>query len=157
MHSRLSDFIDAENILYDLQNGFRKKYSTNHAILIIIEGIKENLDKGQFSCGVFVDLEKAFDTVNHKILLKKLDCYGIRNTANDWLRSYLSSRKQLVSVEGKNSKLLDVTCGVPQGSILGPLNFIIYINDMRFAINHSTVHHFADDTNLLHTNKCLKP
>ena len=68
--------------------------------------VSVNLDKGQFSCGVFVDLEKAFDTVNHKILLKKLDCYGIRNTANDWLRS---SRKQLVYVEGKNSKLLDVT------------------------------------------------
>ena len=102
------------------------------------------------------DLEKAFDTVNHKILLKKIDCYGIRNTANGWFRSYLSSRKQLVSVEGKNSKLLDVTCGVPQGSILGPLLFIIYINDMRFAIKHSNVHHFSDDTNLLHTNKCLK-
>ena len=99
MYSRLSDFLEAENILYDLQYGFRKKYSTNHAILSIIEGIKENLDKGQFSCGVFVDLEKAFDTVNHKILLKKLYYYGIRNLANDWLQSYLSSRKQFVKTQ----------------------------------------------------------
>ena len=103
-----------------------------------------------------MDLEKAFDTVNHKILLKKLEHYGIRNIANKWFDSYLSDRKQFVSIGGINSSNLSITCGVPQGSILGPLLFIIYINDMHNAIKFSKVHHFADDTNLLFSHKNLK-
>ena len=114
------------------------------------------MDNNAFSCGVFVDLEKAFDTVNHKILLKKLEHYGIRNIANKWFGSYLSDRKQFVSIGGINSSNLPITCGVPQGSILGPLLFIIYINDMHDAIQFSKVHHFADDTNLLFSHKNLK-
>ena len=119
----------------------------------IVEEIRQNLDNGIFSCGVFVDLEKAFDTVNHKNLLAKLDHYGVRSLANDWFRAYLSNRKQMVDLCSSASSFKDVTCGVPQGSILGPLLFLLYINDMRHALKHSVVHHFADDTNLLYSHK----
>ena len=153
MYNRIEEFLNEFETIYQLQFGFRKKYSTNHALLSIVEKIRSNLDNKTFSCGVFVDLEKAFDTVNHMILLKKLDHYGIRGIANKWIRSYLSNRYQCVSANGVKSKKLKVRCGVPQGSILGPLLFIIYINDMHKALNKCTVHHFADDTNLLFSNK----
>ena len=102
---------------------------------------------------VFIDLEKAFDTVNHQILLKKLEHYWIRGTANKWCSAYLSSRRQKVRLDDAYSEFSSVSCGVPQGSILGPLLFLIYINDMRNAVKHSVVHHFADDTNLLCSDK----
>ena len=156
MHTRLYNFLEEFNAFYDLQYGFRKNRSTDHALLSIVEEIRYNLDKGLFSCGVFVDLEKAFDTVNHENLLAKLDHYGVRSVANDWFRSYLSNRKQLVDLGSGSSSLKNVTCGVPQGSILGPLLFILYINDMRHALKFSVVHHFADDTNLLYSHKNQK-
>ena len=156
MHSRVYNFLEKSSLIFDLQFGFRNKHSTSHAILSILDEIRENLDNNTFSCGVFVDLEKAFDTVNHKILLKKLEHYGIRNIANNWFESYLSDRNQFVSLGGINSDNLPVSCGVPQGSILGPLLFIIYINDMHYAIKFSKVHHFADDTNLLFSHKNVK-
>ena len=153
MYNRIEEFLNDSEIIYKLQFGFRKKYSTNHALLSIVEKIRANLDNKTFSCGVFVDLEKAFDTVNHMILLQKLEHYGIRDIANNWMRSYLTNRSQCVSTNGVKSKNLKVSCGVPQGSILGPLLFIIYINDMHKALNKCTVHHFADDTNLLFSDK----
>ena len=153
MHLRLYNFLEEFHVFYDLQYGFRKKYSTDHALLSIVEEIRQNLDNGLFSCGVFVDLEKAFDTVNHKNLLAKLEHYGVRSIANDWFRSYLSNRSQKVDLGNNASSLKNVTCGVPQGSILGPLLFLIYINDMRHALKFSIVHHFADDTNLLYSHK----
>ena len=153
MHTRLYEFIENSGNFYDKQFGFRKKYSTNHALLSIVEGIREKLDNKTFVCGVFIDLEKAFDTVNHKILLAKLQHYGIRGTANKWFASYFSSRKQKVRFLDTYSLDQEISCGVPQGSILGPLLFLIYINDMRNAVKHSIVHHFADDTNLLCSDK----
>ena len=156
MHRRVYNFLESTESLFTLQFGFRKKHSTSHALISIVEEIRQNLDNNCFSCGVFVDLEKAFDTVNHKILLKKLEHYGIRNVANTWFESYLSNRKQFVSLDGNDSNFLEISCGVPQGSILGPLLFIIYINDIHQAIKYLKVHHFADDTNLLFSNKNVK-
>ena len=153
MHTRLYSFLDTNSCLYDLQFGFRHKFSTNHALLSITEKIRDNLDNKTFSCGEVVDLEKAFDTVNHHILIKKLEHYGIRGSALSWFSSYLSSRKQLVVLGGISSPLFDISCGVPQGSILGPLLFLIYINDMHTSVKFSTVYHFADDTNLLYHHK----
>ena len=92
----------------------------------LTEAIKNSLDNGKFGCGIFIDLQKAFDTVNHNILLMKLEHYGIRGTSLDWFKSYLSDRKQYVSINGSNSNCLNVTCGVPQCSVLGPLFFYLH-------------------------------
>ena len=144
MHTRLYIFLDSNNSLYELQFGFRNKFSTD-ALLSINDKIRDNLHNKTFSCGVFVDLEKAFDTVNHNILLKKLEHYGIRGPALSWFTSYLSTRKQLVVLDGLSSSLSKISCVVPQRSILGPLLFLIYINDMHTSVQFSTVYHFADD------------
>ena len=96
MYNRIELFINDLDLIYPKQFGFRKEYSTNHALLSIVEQIRKNLDNKTFSCGVFVDLEKAFDTVNHKILIEKLKHYGIRDVANKWISSYLNNRKQHV-------------------------------------------------------------
>ena len=101
-------------------------------------------------------MQKAFDTVDHEILLKKLDYYGVRGLANDWFKSYLSNRRQFVSINGFSSKNLPMKYGVPQGSVLGPLLFLIYINDLHKAIKYSLTHLFADDTNLLVIGSSLK-
>ena len=96
MYKRLSDFLDTNNLIYSLQFGFRQKHSTTHALINLSESIRKTLDEGSFDCGIFVDLQKVFDTVNHKILLHKLECYGICGVCNDWFKPYLSDRKQFV-------------------------------------------------------------
>ena len=130
----------------------RHNYSTNHALINLTEDIRKNLDEGKVGCGIFVDLRKAFDTVDHNILLGKLEHYRVRGVANDWLKSYLSDRRQFVSVNGFNSNHALLKHGVPQGFVLGPVLFLIYINDLNHAIKYCKVHHFADNTNLLHFN-----
>ena len=107
------------------------------------------LDDTQFVCGIFIDLEKAFDTVNHGILCDKLNYYGLRGNVNNLIKSYLTNRKQFVSINGQDSEISDITCGVPQGSSLGPLLFLIYINDFRFCLSQTETGHFADDTYIL--------
>ena len=115
--------------------------------------IRNALDNSKFACGIFVDFQKAFDTVDHNVLLEKLEHYGVRGLANNWFKSYLSNRQQYVSVNGFHSNTLPMKYGVPQGSVLGPLLFLIYINDLHNAIRHSVVHHFAGDTNLLYVSE----
>ena len=149
-------FLDKENIIYKLQFGFRPKHSTTHALISITENVKKALDNNKFTCGVFIDLQKAFDTVNHEIILKKLYRYGIRGKTHDWFTSYLTDRLQFVSILGIDSNKLTIKHGVPQGSVLGPLLFLIYINDIHNAIHYSKTYLFADHTNLLNINKKLK-
>jgi hypothetical protein len=156
MHERIYDFLEKHKCIYDLQFGFRKGHSTSHALVDLTEAIRRAIDENKYSVGVFIDLQKAFDTVDHKILIKKLDHYGIRGIANKWFQSYLTNRQQFVTINNQNSSLKPMNYGVPQGSVLGPLLFLIYINDLHRAIHFSTARHFADDTNLLISNHSLK-
>ena len=117
---------------------------------------RESLDSGKVSCGIFIDLQKAFDTVDHSILLKEMEHYGIKGLANNWFRSYLTGWTQYTSVNGFDSEYRDMKYGVLQGSLHGPLLFLIYINNLHNAIKFSTVHQFADDTNLLISNESIK-
>ena len=118
MYRRLYTLLDNKNIIYDLQFGFRQQYSTSHVLIDITENIRKALDDGNIGCGVFADLQKAFDTVDHQILLVKLNHYGIGGVSNDWFKSYLPNRNQNVSVIGYESSFVVINCGVPQGSVL---------------------------------------
>lgn len=155
MYSRLFDFLEQHNQIYSRQFGFRKAHSTEHTLINIVERIRNHLDNGGFACGVFVDLQKAFDTVDHKILLEKLDHYGVRGIVNDWFQSYLTNRSQFVFLSGSKSLLKPINHGVPQGSVLGPLLFLLYINDLHRCIRTSETYHFADDTHLLNFSKTV--
>ena len=129
MHKRLSDFLETNKLIYSLQFGFRQNYS--YALIHSTETIKQSLDQGLFSCDVFVDLRKAFGTVDHGILLGKLEYYGIRGITNKWFETYLKDMQQFVSVNGYNSECASMPTGVAQGSVLGPLLFLLYINDLK--------------------------
>ena len=109
MHTRLYNFLEQHSVLYLLQFGFRSKNSMLHALISLTESIKKTVDDGMFGCGIFIDLQKAFDTVNHSILLKKSEHYGMRGTALNWFTSYLSDRSQYVSVNGHASDQLKIT------------------------------------------------
>ena len=126
MYDRMRDFIEKHSLLYSSQYGFRQAHSTQHTILDMVETIQTNMDKKLFSCGVFIDLKKAFDIVNHSILLDKLNYYGFRGLVNQWLSSYLSNRIQTIEIGPHISSKLNINCGAPQGSVLGPLLFLLY-------------------------------
>ena len=156
MYKRLYTFLEENNSFYPCQFVFRSNHSTNSAIIEITEQIRKACDKGIFACGIYLNLKKAFDTVNHNELHTKLEHYGIKRNANYWLLSFLTDRKEYTNVTGKDSNSQEITHGVLQGSVLGPLLFIIFISDLNLSVTSSKVHHFADDTNLLLINKSLK-
>ena len=148
--NRLIDFFDNNNLLSNNQYGFRPGHSTEMALLSTTNKLYNALNNNKSCVGNFLDLSKAFDTINHEILLHKLTLYGVRGIARDWFYSYLSNRSQFVNYNGVTSDLCNIDCGVPQGSILGPLLFIIYTNDICQVSNKSTVVLFADDTNIFY-------
>ena len=155
VYKRVYNYLEYRNILNEFQFGFRANHSTSHALLSTIENLKESLDRGSFGVGLFIDFKKAFDTVNHYILLNKLEFYGFRGVVNKWFQSYLTGRNQYLSINGINSSLKAISCGVPQGSVLGPLLFLLYINDLPYCSNRLVFHLFADDTNILFSSKNL--
>lgn len=139
-------------MLYKFQSGFRKSYSTDSCLLYINDLIRREMDEGKLCGMVLLDLQKAFDTVNHSLLLSKLKAIGLNETAIDWVTSYMTDRDQVVEVNGHTSDTKSVVCGVLQGSVLGPLLFLLYINDMRDACS-CNLYLFADDAALLISHK----
>ena len=150
MHIRLTNFLKKNKVLFSYQFGFRNNHSTDHALISLMEMVRDALDNGNFACGVFIDLQKAFDTVNHNILLSKLNHYDIRGVAFD------CDRNQYATINNERSEIQTIKYGIPQGSILGPLLFLIYINDLIRSIKNSKIHHFADDANLLYAISSVK-
>lgn len=162
LHKRISDFFEKHNVIYKKQFGFQKRHSTVHALNTAITQVINSLNSNQTVFGIFLDFSKAFDTVKHDILLSKLEHYGIRGKALNLFQSYLSNRKQLVINSDIESTLLDIKDGVPQGSVLGPIFFLLYINDLIFSqctcntrkscssncLDVASFILFADDTNL---------
>jgi hypothetical protein len=125
--AHLINFLKKQNILYKYQFGFRKQHSTFMALMILVDQISNAFERGEYVMGVFLDFSKAFDTIDHNILLQKLNYYGIRGVANVWLESYVSNRLQFVNYQRSNSSECHIKCGVPQGSMLVPLLFLIYV------------------------------
>ena len=148
MYNRLIKFLNDFDILYDFQFGFRTEHSPNIALIYLVDKIIDSLNNGKFVIGLFLAFKKAFDTVNHEIMLSKLYHYGIRGVAHKWFGSYLNNREQYVEYAGTKSELNNITCGIPQGSILGPLLFLLYINDLANVSNVLFSILFADDSNL---------
>ena len=151
LSTKLLSFFTQNSFLQSTPYGFRKKHNTTQAVLDVITHIYDNIYSNNHSSVLTLDLKKTFDTVNHNILLHKLEHYGIRGLGNKLLGSYLSNRIQAVGVNGKMSSFKPITCGVPQGSILGPLLFLIYINDLPNALSNQP-RLYADDTCLLISN-----
>ena len=146
--SQLNIFLTKNNILSPCQSCFRKRHSTTTALLENTDSWLLNMDAGLINGVLFLDRRKAFETVDHKILIKKFFIYGIRNKSLDWFKSYLHNRKQFCVVNNATSPTKKVSCGVPQGSYLGPLLFLLYVNDLPNCMENSHAAMYADDTNI---------
>ena len=153
MHNDLYKFLTENNLLYWKHIGFQKGYSTEHAILQVVGEINQSFEKNEFTVSVFVDLFKAFDTVQSfpTNFTKKIECYSITGNYLRWFENYLKDRKQFISFEHASTKKATVTCGVPQGSILGSLLFLLYVNDLHHSLKALNRVMFVDDKSFLLT------
>ena len=154
VYDQVYEYIQNKQLLYELQSGFRKSYSTDTCLLHLTDYIKGEIDQGKLCGMVLLDLQKAFDTVNHGILLFKLRSMGFNENSVKWMYSYLTGREQIVDVNGTVSPPSKITCGVPQGSILGPMLFLLYVNDMKSAVGCKLLL-YADDSALIVSDKCV--
>ena len=161
IYSRVYNFLVETEQLYQSQYGFRTSHSCQKAISELIGNILKKQEENKLTIGVFIDLSKAFDTLSHDILLRKLHKYGIRGTPLKWFKSYLGDRSMRVKVNSSNGPLVystyhPLTYGTTQGSCLGPLLFLIFINDLHYSVIHGISLLFADDTTLLHNLRNLR-
>ena len=147
-YKRLCSFLSQLDFFHQYQFGFRKKHSTSNALTVMVENVTKAFEEKKYTLGVFLDLSKAFDTIDHNILLYKLHHYGVRGLPCEWLKSYLSNRSLQSKINGKLSAPTLINLGVPQGSILGPLLFLIYVNDLPKCLSSGQTIMFADDANL---------
>ena len=152
-HSQITNYM--ENILSQYVSAYRKNYSSQHVLIRLIEEWRQNIDKGHVVGGVLMDLSKAFDCIPHDLLIAKLSAYGFNMNALELIYSYLKGRRQSVKVNGALGNSLTLLSGVPQGSILGPLLFNIYINDFYYLFQTATLHGFADDNSLSAKADCI--
>lgn len=149
VYNRMTSHLEKYELLNNNQYGFRARHSCEHALIDLHDKLLNNINNNLHSFGIFLDLSKAFDLINHDILLYKLPFFGIRGTAWDWFFSYLNDRKQFTVYKNSNSTYSTTQCGVPQGSILGPLLFLLYINDLCYVSSFFKLVLFADDTNII--------
>ena len=154
VHTQIYSYLSENKILSQSQFGFRPKLSTS--IAFFTDSILDSADNGLITASVFLDLSKAFDTVDHNILLRKLKLIGLDSESLNWFESYLSNRLQKTSINNTLSSSLPVLVGVPQGSILGPLLFIIYVNEMPNIVKHCKIILYADDTLLYYSSNSAK-
>lgn len=148
MYTRLTDYLTKYAVLSSNQYGFRTKHDTSMAVIEMVDKISDAIDNREYAIGIFIDLSKAFDTLDHHVLFDKLEHYGIRGVALNWFKSYLNNRVQFVDYNDCQSQRLPTKCGVPQGSILGPILFLLYINDVTNVSKLLNLILFADDTNI---------
>ena len=155
VYNQLYDHLDTNNLIYAKQSGFRTLHSTVSCLLNFTNDCYINMDKGKLTGLIFIDLKKAFDTVDHEILLSKLQKYGINELEHDWFKSYLANRRQFCRVNGMSSNVEEINCGVPQGSCLGLLLFLIYINDLPYCLKTSGATIYADDMTISYSSKSI--
>ena len=155
VYNQMHKYLEQNNLIYAFQSGFRSAHSTDTALTFLADKLRANMDEGLYTGMVLIDLQKAFDTVEYTILTTKLNAIGIDDSAGSWFKSYLTGRKQVVKINGRLSTAGNITCGVPQGSILGPLLFNIYVNHMITSVN-CDLFLYADDSTLLVSGKILQ-
>ena len=153
VHGQLYNYLEDNNLLSHCQFGFRKHSCAQHAVTLFSDDLRRNMDKGQMTAAVFVDLPKAFDAVDYARLLFKLPIYGIRNKELNWFESYLYDRKHFVVFDGVQFDTRSVYCGVPQGSVLGPVLFLLLINDVELHLKYSQIILYADDAVIYYSDK----
>ena len=155
VYNQINDHLKRNNLLYEFQSGFRTSYSTDTCLVYMTDYIRSKIDCGEYCGMVMIDLQKAFDTVNHGIMLEKLKAMGFNERSLAWVQSYLGNRSQVVEIKGTMSTYGEITCGVPQGSILGPLLFSLYVNDMKSAVKCQLIL-YADDSALMVTGRKIE-